>query len=58
MPSAEKRLELRRRVFDKGLLLIGCGERTVRFRPPLNLSQPEVDEGVEIILKSLSEMEP
>ncbi len=56
MPSAEKRLELRRRVFDKGLLLIGCGERTIRFRPPLNLSQPEVDEGIEIILKSLSEI--
>ena len=58
MPSAEKRLELRRRVFDKGLLLIGCGERTIRFRPPLNLSQPEVDEGIEIIRRSLSEMEP
>ncbi len=56
MPSAEKRLELRRSVFDKGLLLIGCGERTIRFRPPLNLSEPEVDEGVEIIAKALSEM--
>lgn len=56
MPSPDKRMELRRRVFDKGLLLIGCGERTVRFRPPLNLSQPEVDEGIEIIGKSLSEM--
>lgn len=56
MPSPDKRLELRRRVFEKGLLLIGCGERTIRFRPPLNLSEPEVDEGIEIISKSLAEM--
>lgn len=56
MPSPEKRLELRRRVFDKGLLLIGCGESTIRFRPPLNLSEPEVDEGIDIISKALSEM--
>lgn len=56
MPSPQKRLELRRRVFDKGMLLIGCGERTIRFRPPLNLSEPEVDEGVDIISKALSEM--
>ncbi len=56
MPSPDKRLELRQRVFDKGLLLIGCGERTIRFRPPLNLSEPEVDEGIEMIRKSLGEM--
>jgi L-lysine 6-transaminase len=58
MPSPDKRLELRQRVFDKGLLLIGCGERTIRFRPPLNLSESEVDEGIEIIRKSLGEMKP
>ncbi len=56
LPSFEKRLELRKRVFEKNLLLIGCGERTIRFRPPLNLSRSEADEGVEIIKKSLAEM--
>ncbi len=57
MPSPDKRLELRERTFEKGLLLIGCGERTIRFRPPLNISKPEVDEGIEIIRKSLGEMQ-
>ncbi|MCL4509921.1 MAG: L-lysine 6-transaminase [Bacteroidetes bacterium] len=56
MPSPEKRLELRQHVFDKNLLLIGCGERTIRFRPPLNLNKAEVEEGIEIIKKSLAEM--
>ncbi len=58
LPSFEKRMELRRRVFERDLLLIGCGERTIRFRPPLNLSKSEVDDGVEIIRKSLAEMSP
>ncbi len=58
MPSPEKRLELRQRVFDRNLLLIGCGERTIRFRPPLNLSKPEVDEGIKIIKSALAEMSP
>ncbi len=56
MPSGEKRLELRQKTFDGGLLLIGCGERTIRFRPPLNLSEPEVDEGIDIIRKALAHM--
>ncbi len=56
MPSAEKRLELRQRAFDKNLLLIGCGETTIRFRPPLNLTKSEADEGIEIIRKALGGM--
>ncbi len=56
MPSGQKRLELRQNAFDKGLLLIGCGERTIRFRPPLNLSESEVDEGISIIKSALSRL--
>jgi len=56
MPSSQKRLELRQRVFSRNLLLIGCGDRTIRFRPPLNLTRSEVDEGIDIIKKSLAEM--
>jgi L-lysine 6-transaminase len=36
-----------------GMLGLGCGERTVRFRPPLNITREEVDEGVDISDKSL-----
>ncbi len=58
MTSPEKRLELRQRTFEKGLLLIGCGERSIRFRPPLNMTTDEVDEGIKIIRESLYEMTP
>ncbi len=57
MPSPRKRLELRQRVFNRNLLLIGCGERTIRFRPPLNINTLEINEGIDIIRTSLAEME-
>lgn len=57
MPSPTKRLELRRKVFERNLLLIGCGEQTIRFRPPLNINTLEINEGIDIIRTSLAEME-
>ncbi len=41
---------------ENGLLVVGCGERTVRFRPPLNLTKEEVDEGIDIVERSLSQI--
>ncbi len=34
--------------FEKGLLLLGCGERVIRFCPPLIVSKAEIDVAVEI----------
>ncbi len=56
MQTHERRLELRQAAFERNLILIGCGERTIRFRPPLNLKKSEVDEGIDIIRKSLAGM--
>ncbi|HUI29618.1 MAG TPA: L-lysine 6-transaminase [Candidatus Acidoferrales bacterium] len=57
MPSPRKRLELRQRTFNRNLLIIGCGERTIRFRPPLNVTASEIEKGIDIIRASLAEME-
>ncbi len=54
--SVEHRSVLRDKADEKGLILIGCGERAIRFRPPLNLSVREVDEGIDIIRQSLREI--
>ncbi|MEX1011744.1 MAG: L-lysine 6-transaminase [Balneolaceae bacterium] len=35
------------------LLLLGCGERSIRFRPPLTIADEELEEGLQIIEKSL-----
>jgi L-lysine 6-transaminase len=47
---------LKDKALEKGLVLIGCSDRTIRFRPPLNLSKTEADEGVDIIRRCLNEM--
>ena len=33
----------------KGLLLIGCGEKALRFLPPLNVKKREIDQALEIL---------
>jgi L-lysine 6-transaminase len=54
--SKEQRELLKTNAYEKGLILIGCGEKTIRFRPPLNLSKGEVDEGISIIRSCLNEL--
>ena len=39
-----------------GLQLLTCGARSIRFRPPLNLSEAEADTALEIVHKSLKEL--
>ncbi|MBM4168568.1 MAG: L-lysine 6-transaminase [Ignavibacteria bacterium] len=56
LPTPELRLALRKKALSKGLILIGCGESAIRFRPPLNLSADEADEGLAIIRQSLKEL--
>ncbi len=56
LDSSQSRDQLRSKTYEGGLILIGCGDRSIRFRPPLNLKKSEVDEGIEIIRKALKEI--
>ena len=50
--SREKAPELRNQVvdacFEKGLLILGCGENTVRLSPPLIITQQQADVALRI----------
>lgn len=48
--------ELVGKCIDKGLLLVGAGANVVRFVPPLIVSESEIDEAIEILDESLSEL--
>ncbi|SHJ42143.1 acetylornithine aminotransferase apoenzyme [Geosporobacter subterraneus DSM 17957] len=48
--------QLVQKCFEKGLLLVGAGEKVVRILPPLNVTQEEIDEAVAIIDAALSEL--
>ncbi|HEY3302641.1 MAG TPA: acetyl ornithine aminotransferase family protein [Candidatus Binatia bacterium] len=55
LTDAELRNRVVRRAFENGLLLLGCGDSTIRFSPPLIVTKNEVDIAVEIfssLLKS------
>jgi L-lysine 6-transaminase len=52
--------ELRDRALEKtlanGLLLLPCGVRSIRFRPPLNLTAAEADAALDLVRRSLKEL--
>lgn len=42
--------------YKEKLIILGCGKKTARFRPALNVSKSELDEGLKIIEKVLKLM--
>jgi L-lysine 6-transaminase len=54
--TAQERDQLKTKAYEEGLILIGCGDRSIRFRPPLNLTKDEVNEGMTIMRKALQEI--
>jgi L-lysine 6-transaminase len=53
LPTPEQRDKLQEKALEKQVLLLPCGERSIRFRPPLNIQKKEIDKGLEIIEKVL-----
>jgi 4-aminobutyrate aminotransferase len=41
--------------FQRGLLLLGCGENTIRLCPPLIVNQQEMDVALDILEDCLAE---
>ncbi|MGA2625066.1 MAG: L-lysine 6-transaminase [Bacteroidota bacterium] len=54
--SPGERNDLRKKAFDRGLVVLGSGERSLRFRPPLTIQKHEIEEGLSILRDSLKEM--
>lgn len=54
--TAQERDLLRQKCYDKGLLILGCGDHSVRFRTALNITREQIDEGMAIIRESLAEI--
>ncbi|MCG3259469.1 MAG: L-lysine 6-transaminase [Candidatus Heimdallarchaeota archaeon] len=49
LESAEMRDQIRKDSYAKELLILGCGEKTIRFRPYLNVTPEEIDECMSIL---------
>lgn len=49
LPTEEERDALVRKAMDKQLILLSCGESTIRFRPHLNVKQEDLQKAIDII---------
>ena len=47
-PAREWRNEIIKKAFQKGLLLLGCGENSIRFCPALTVTAAEIDKCLSI----------
>ena len=56
LATSQERDQLKTKAYEEGVILIGCGDRSIRFRPPLNITNDEVDEGTTVIRKALQEI--
>ena len=54
-PARELTDALITRAYHNGLILLSCGQSTVRFMPPLMISAADVDEAVGLVELSLKE---
>lgn len=53
--SKELRDDILARCWSKGVMIIGAGERAIRFRPPLNLSSEEAATGLKVLEEAVRE---
>jgi len=62
LPTAEFRDRVLQRCYDEGIIILGCGDKAIRFRSPLTITREEIDKGVgilkDIILKVEEEYRP
>ena len=54
LPNPKKRDELKNKLYANNLIIMGCGAKSIRFRPPLIINSEEVDKALEILNKTLN----
>jgi L-lysine 6-transaminase len=55
LPDDGVRKQFRGKCMEKGLIILPSGERSIRFRPPLNVTEREIDLGLKIIRDVLAQ---
>lgn len=56
LPDTETRNKVRAEAYKLGLVILGSGSLSLRFRPPLIINNGQIDEGVGMIRKVLEGM--
>ncbi|SMO76227.1 L-lysine 6-transaminase [Solitalea koreensis] len=53
LPTAEIRNKFIQKGMEEGVMFLGCGEKSIRFRPALMIEQIHIDEGLAVMEKIL-----
>jgi 4-aminobutyrate aminotransferase len=56
-PNPEARNKVIERAFEQGVLILGCGESTVRLMPPLLIDREQADFAVDVLDRCIAEAE-
>ena len=56
LPTTEARDKLITIMEDLGVIVLGCGHRSVRFRPHLNIKKQEIDIAISMMVDGLSKL--
>ncbi|MCX7875414.1 MAG: L-lysine 6-transaminase [Melioribacteraceae bacterium] len=56
LPDFETRKRFLNELYKKKLIMLGCVNRSVRFRTPLIVSKEEIDKGISIIRETLNSL--
>lgn len=56
-PAGDWRNQIEVLAYERGLLVLGCGENSIRLAPPLILKQEEADIALDILEESITQIE-
>ncbi|MGH9340287.1 MAG: L-lysine 6-transaminase [Acidobacteriota bacterium] len=56
LPDTDFRNRFRKSLFDRRLVILPCGERSIRFRPALTIGPEEIYQGVDIMRQTLKQI--
>ena len=54
LPNTQSRDDLASTLMENKVIVLGSGEKSIRFRPHLNVKKEEIDIGISAIQKSLN----
>ena len=57
LPNPEARNKVICRAFEQGVLVLGCGESTIRLMPPLIVERDQIDYALDVLDQCLREVE-
>ena len=53
LPGTDARNAFLTETFNQGIIMLGCGDHSIRFRPPLTITNEKIDQGIEAIEQAL-----